>query len=96
MENILESLPGWLTSEWAAAFVFNVILLIVLYARSKADTRPSPKSGTDYPQAGITIINNAPGCCAPRRHRKTVRRRRVGSTARRRPLHCRSADRNEV
>ena len=85
--NIFETLSGAVTPEGVAAAIFHLLLLAILYAYSKMDARRASTSGRDYPQAGVTIINNAHCCCAPRRRRKTVRCRKVRS-ARRRSLRC--------
>ena len=96
MGNIFETLSSAVTPEGVAAAAFHLFLIVTLYAYSKMEARRSSTPGRDYPQAGVTIINNAHCCCEPRhRRRKTVRRRR-GRLARRRPLRCQNADQNEV
>ena len=89
MEFLLENLSSWVTSaitpEWLAEFAFHAILIFTLFLYSRMEARRSSISGSDYSQAGVTIISNAYCRCAPRRRRKTVRRRR-SRFARRRPL----------
>ena len=89
MEFLLENLSSWATSaitpEWLAEFAFHAILIFTLFLYSRMEARRTSRSGRDYPQAGVTIISNAYCHCAPRRRRKTIRRRR-GWFARRRPL----------
>ena len=89
MEFLLENLSSWVTGaitpEWLAEFAFHAILIFTLFLYSRMEAGGTSRSGSDYPQAGVTIINNAYCRCAPRRRRKTIRRRR-GRFARRRPL----------
>ena len=89
MEFLLENLSSWVTSaitpEWLAEFAFHAILIFTLFLYSRMEPRRSSISSRDYPQAGVTIISNAYCRCAPRRRRKTIRRRR-GWSASRRPL----------
>ena len=94
LESIIEILFEYLTPEWFATAVFNLILIVIFYVLSKIGKRSASGSGDKCaaydPRAGITIINNV-RCCRARTRRRAAIRRRKARYARRKPLRRRKA-----
>ena len=82
MENFFGIFPGLLTPEWVMTAVFNLVLLIIVYVRSRSSGSKDPigRGTVESSAAGtqITIVNNLRGIRVARRNR--IRRRRLERT----------------
>ena len=82
MDYIVGILSNLLTPEWISAAIFNLVLLIVVYVRSRrsssVESENQRKAEPDITTKKITIINNVRGGRISRRNK--FRRRRSECT----------------
>ena len=89
MEALIDTLIKVFTPEWAMAAAFNLLLIAILYVRSRLARRPADDYNPGQLAPRITIINNVRGCRRIRTRSIRARRRRQ---ARRKLARSRGGD----